>query len=79
MPTDSAGNPYIDIDNVRITMVDKSNKPVSKDWAGSGKYLRVQAYTGKGNALHRGAEFPLDDIKKILDFINSVSEAGKSY
>ena len=79
MSIDSAGNPYIDIDNVRITMVDKSTKPASKDWAGSVKYLRVQAYTGNGSSLHRGAEFPVDNIKKILEFINSVSEAGKSY
>jgi hypothetical protein len=75
---DSAGNPYIDIDNVRVTMVDKSGNP-TKDWAGSVKYLRVQAYTGRGNSLHRGAEFPVDDIKKILDFINSITNAGKYY
>lgn len=76
---DSSGNPYIDIGNVRITMVDKSNKPPSKDWAGTNRYLRVQAYTGKGSSLHRGAEFPVGDIKKILEFIESVSEAGKAY
>lgn len=76
---DDSGNPFIDIDNVRITMVDKTNKPATKDWAGTIRYLRVQAYKGKGKALHMGAEFPLSDIKKILEFIDSVSDAGKSY
>jgi hypothetical protein len=39
---DSAGNPYIEIDNIRITMVDKTDKP-NKDWAKSPKHLRIQA------------------------------------
>lgn len=79
---DSAGNPYIEIDNIRITMVDKTDKP-NKDWAKSPKYLRIQAYK-KGRisshkSLHMGAEFPVTEVKKILDFISSVSEAGGNF
>ena len=79
MAIDNAGNPYIDVENVRITMVDKTNKTPDKDWAGSVKYLRVQAYRGSGRSLHMGAEFPLENIKDSLEFINSVSDAGKNY
>ncbi len=75
---DSSLNPYIDIENVRITMVDKSNKPSQKDWAGTMKYLRIQAYTGKGKSLHRGAELPVEDVGKILEFIGSISDAGQT-
>lgn len=79
---DSAGNPYIEIDNVRITMVDKTNKPY-KDWAKSPKYLRFQAYKKGRNTLHKslhmGAEFPVTEVKKILDFISSVSEVGGNF
>ena len=60
-------------------MVDKTNKPEAKDWANSVKYLRVQAYKKGLKTLHMGAEFPLDDIKKILDFISSITEAAKNY
>jgi uncharacterized protein (DUF427 family) len=81
MKFDASRNAYIDLENIRITLVNKTDKPTQKDWAGSIKYLRVQAYRNpsKSKALHRGAEFPLSDMTKILDFIKSAAEAGKNY
>lgn len=78
---DAVKNPYVDLENIRITLVNKAAKPAQKDWKGTVKYLRIQAYKNKNKskALHRGAEFPLSDFKKILEFIESVTNAGKNY
>lgn len=75
--TDGKGNKYINAQNVRITLVDKTNNP-DKDWANIQKYIRIQAKTGEGNKLHRGAELPFRDDSDLLDFISAFIQISTS-
>ncbi len=78
MKQDSSGQYYLDGDdyeelqNGRITLVNKKTKE-EKDWAGTGYYLRFQAYRGNGNGLHKGLEIPLyDENSQVLSIIESL-------
>jgi len=73
---DSAGDRYVEINNVRVTLVLAKDRPQGKDWAGQA-VLRVQAYkNAKGKAMHKGAELPAGEAKTILNFIEAVAQLG---
>lgn len=72
MNNDKNGNPYEDVGNIRVTIVDKSTRNPEKDWAGSDT-LRFQAYKGgESNALHLGAEIPLENNETIIEIIEAL-------
>ena len=59
LSTDTAGNLYVDIENVRITYVCAAHRRPDTEWAGT-DVLRIQAYREPGSrALHMGAEIIL--------------------
>lgn len=56
---DGAGNHYVNVENVRVTLVLAKDRPTEKDWPGQ-NCLRIQAYRGDENdALCQGAELPI--------------------
>ncbi len=65
--TDSKGNPYFDVHNLRVTCIGQT-------WGGSSG-IRIQAYTGEGNMLHRGAELPVPDKATAYDLITAIVAA----
>jgi hypothetical protein len=68
---DGAGNEYIEVDNVRITYVPADRRDAAKNWAGQ-DVVRIQARRDDGtNALHMGAEFPVDGPAAGLRFIEA--------
>jgi len=71
---DGRGNPYVNVDNLRITFIRRGVKDDQKDWEGDCHYLRVQAYRG-GNcgSLHRSAEFPIPNHGKALELLSVIS------
>ena len=74
---DAAGQPYIDVNTVRLTWIDHG----LDDWAGSGRYLRVQAYRScptKSQALHRGAEFPVRSGGSLLALVTAIMQLALS-
>lgn len=77
---DSSNQYYLDSDNypelknARITLIDRRNINQSKDWYGTGFYLKFQAYTGHGKKLHRGLEIPFDDNEQLLSIIKTLIE-----
>ena len=56
--TDGSGQRYVDVGNLRLTLVEKSN-----GWAGAevNRYFRIQAYKGAPgeSGLQVGAEYPI--------------------
>lgn len=64
--TDSAGNAYVDVENIRVTAVPKT-------WSGDAG-IRIQAYKGDGG-LHRGAELPIPDKSTAYDFLRAIQRA----
>lgn len=65
--TDSRGQAYFDVGNIRVTAIGKT-------WGGSSG-LRFQAYSGKGNALLRGAELPVPDPATAYQLMTSIVAA----
>lgn len=65
--TDSKGNPYFNVGNLRVTCIGET-------WGGSSG-IRIQAYTGNGSALHRGAELPVPDKATAYDLIAAIVAA----
>lgn len=65
---DSRDNIFVDLENIRISYVESSNRSSDKDWPGA-DVLRIQAYRGEGSALHKGAELPIHDKDNIVDLI----------
>ncbi len=58
---DNRGQAYIDVDNVRVTLVPAAMRATAKNWAGK-DVIRIAAYVGDGtNRTHRGAEFPIGE------------------
>ncbi len=49
----------VDYENVRITVVRRTDP--AKDWAGTGRYLSIRAYRGDqfGKALFMGPDIPI--------------------
>jgi hypothetical protein len=48
----------IAVKNVRVAVVHREGE---KDWAGTGRYLSMRAYTGKGEASMMGPEIPIHE------------------
>jgi len=65
--TDKKGNSYFAVSNIRVTCIGKT-------WKGSSG-IRIQAYTGKGSKLHRGAELPVPDKATADDLIAAIVAA----
>jgi len=65
---DSKENFYVDIDNVRITIVKKENRKAESNWSGKDT-LRIQAYQeGTSGRLMQGAEFPIGSMVDVSRF-----------
>ncbi|GEM59271.1 hypothetical protein B0A78_08625 [Flavobacterium columnare NBRC 100251 = ATCC 23463] len=72
---DSKGNIYIELENIRITYVEKQKRSNLKNWPNA-DVLRIQAKKdGISNSLHRGAEFPL--YKKEKSIYNLIERLTK--
>lgn len=60
--SDGSGNSYIEVGNLRITLIHKAN-----GWAGPefSQYLRIQAYKdpARSRELHMGAEVPIAGLR----------------
>jgi len=72
---DGSGNSYVEISNLRITYVPRSQRQSAKDWAGS-DVIRVQAYKDDpavSKALFQGAEFPVESHKQVVELISAVA------
>lgn len=71
---DGKGQPYIDVGNLRITLVHKDMRELGKDWAGS-HVIRIQAYREDGG-LYLGAEYPIPqgykDVWALISAINNL-------
>lgn len=66
--TDSKGNTYFDVGNIRITSVEET-------WSGDSG-IRIQAYkSGTSGALHQGAELPIPDKRTAYDFLKAIHHA----
>lgn len=65
--TDSSSNDYFNVGNIRVTCIEKT-------W-GDSSGIRIQAYTGDGNKLHRGAELPVPDEKTAYKLISAIVAA----
>ena len=58
----------MDFKNVRIAVVDREGV---KDWAGTGRYLSIRAYTGNGDRVFMGPDIPIssglpnDEIERL--------------
>lgn len=73
--TDGSRNPYVEVSNVRITHVPRSQRQSAKDWAGS-DVIRIQAYKDDpavSKALFPGAEFPVESHKQVVELISAVA------
>ncbi len=69
MRTDSNGNIFEDVSNIRITYKKQSNRPADKDWAET-DVLSFRAYKNADtDALHMGAEITLKNKETILELI----------
>ena len=69
---DNKGNNYINLNNLRITYVRQETRDPDRDWAGA-DMIRIQAYTGNGSQLHRGAEIPVTDVSTFIELIESLT------
>jgi len=73
--TDSSGNQYVNVGNVRFTLV--SNRNADVDWSGK-PVIRVQAFRSSDNErLHRGAEIVIDGYNTFEDIVDVVTELSK--
>jgi hypothetical protein len=70
---DSSGQYYVDIYNkyYRLTYIKKDQRNDDANWAGKDA-IRIQAYKGKGDALHPGPEIVIDTEKDIYELISSL-------
>ncbi|WP_445749283.1 hypothetical protein [Polaribacter sp.] len=74
---DSKGNSYVNVGNLRITyVVQISRENDEKDWSKT-SVLRIQAHTGKGKKLHKGAEYPVNNEKDIYSLFEAFSKLMK--
>jgi hypothetical protein len=63
--TDSAGNTFYEVGNVRITCIKQT-------WDNGKPGLRIQTYKGAGRALHQGAEIPIPDAATAYEFVKAI-------
>ena len=72
--TDSKGNVYIEVGNLRISYIEQKNRSNTKDWPGA-DVLRIQAYRDSvSKALHQGAEYPVYNEKSIYNLFEAFSK-----
>lgn len=77
METDSKGNIFVDVGNVRISYIESQKRLMSKDWAET-DVIRIQAYKGRDTkALHMGAEIPIEKTEKIIDLMEALIKIYK--
>jgi hypothetical protein len=70
--TDSAGNEFVEVGNIRITLVLAEKRDTEKDWAGS-PVLRIQAYRdSESKALFPGAEYPVRRLSDVSEMIEAL-------
>jgi hypothetical protein len=54
---DNADQPYTRVENIRVTIARRDG---DKDWAGTKRYLKIQAYRdGTTDQLHPGPDLPI--------------------
>ncbi len=69
---DSKNQPYVDVENLRITGVSNNTRDPDKQW-GQSDMIRFQAYKGDGTkALHMGAEIPVQSANDLLGIIQGM-------
>lgn len=68
---DSAKQPYVEIENVRITLSKRSG---TADWENTGHYLTIRAYeSGASKKLLQGPDIPIrKDVKSPEEFLLAV-------
>lgn len=72
MTTDSNGNIYENVANIRVTYKKQGNRSSDKDWAGTDT-LSFRAYkNNNSDALHMGAELTLQSKDTILELIEAL-------
>ena len=77
METDSKGNRYTEIKNIRLSYIKSTDRKPDKDWPGM-DVIRIQAYRDENSkSLHRGAEIPIDKKEDIIDLIRELLEIHK--
>lgn len=82
MPRDhgGTGNFYLDSGNLRVTYVPATGRGPEADWAGS-DVVRIQAYRqdpADGQALHRGAEFPVTGELAFIQLVQTLCEVYRA-
>lgn len=70
---DSSGNIYIEVGNLRISYIEQKNRIAIKDWP-SADVIRIQAYRNSSKALHKGAEYPVENEKSIYNLFEAFSK-----
>lgn len=71
---DSNGQPYVEMENVRITLSERTSQ--DKDWAGTGRYLLIQAYKGADTkALNMGPTIPVRGAEPAEDILIATAMA----
>jgi hypothetical protein len=72
METDSNGNIFENVANIRITYKKRSNRTADKDWSET-DVLSFRAYKNEDtDSLHMGAEVTLKSKETILELIESL-------
>jgi len=70
--TDGSKQPFLRIGNIRVTFVAAVERPEARNWADT-DVLRVQAYRdSESDALHKGAEFPVDTPEAMFELISGL-------
>lgn len=78
MKTDSSGNIYEDVANIRVTYKRQSNRTADKDWADT-DVLSFRAYKNSDtDSLHMGAELTLKNRETILELIEALCKLYRS-
>ena len=73
MQIDGKNQPFITVDNLRVTKVKKTG---DKDWAGTGDYLGFRATMSDGNRVMMGPEMPIqnDNVAELIRAIRKLSK-----
>jgi hypothetical protein len=70
MNTDGSGNSYIDVQNVRISLIERTVDD-ERNWAGAPHFLRFSAYTAEGHGVKPGPELPVS-AENVLNLVRAV-------
>lgn len=75
---DGKGNKYVEVGNLRISIIRSENRPSDKDWPGQ-DVLRIQAYRGEAKYLHMGSELPISKKDNLIDLISAIIHIYKEF